>query len=283
VSASAIDRSYQDAGPAPPRSESDHSIELSPRLVSQAQGLRSDDHGTVLMAHALGWLARMVPTSLALFYTVDGRTLKFTGDVIAAGTMHAPAFDLEWHLRRYRERYHAVDPFAPRRFAGSGVSVVDLAELDGVQPACSPYVGDYLRALGVCGQTTVFLRRKGRIIAGVDLLRTPEDPELGAHHISLVRGTHALLEHAYVCATGAPTAAGHKPAVVSLALSRRELEVARLVADGASNTEVALALAISVATVKKHLIHVFEKLHVRSRSQLGAVLRADYDREPAAS
>lgn len=50
------------------------------------------------------------------------------------------------------------------------------------------------------------------------------------------------------------------------ALSAREAEVLRLVARGASNREAADALFISEATVKTHLIHVFQKLGVADRT-----------------
>lgn len=55
-------------------------------------------------------------------------------------------------------------------------------------------------------------------------------------------------------------------------LSARELEVLRQVSHGRSNREVAKALFLSEATVKTHLVHVFEKLGVDSRT--GAVARA---------
>lgn len=56
------------------------------------------------------------------------------------------------------------------------------------------------------------------------------------------------------------------------ALSPREREVLALVAEGRSNPEIARALHIGEATVKTHLLHVFEKLHVRDRTR--AVTRA---------
>jgi len=56
------------------------------------------------------------------------------------------------------------------------------------------------------------------------------------------------------------------------ALSPRELDVLRLVADGRSNPEIARTLHIGEATVKTHLIHVFEKLGVNDRTR--AVTRA---------
>lgn len=49
-------------------------------------------------------------------------------------------------------------------------------------------------------------------------------------------------------------------------LSARELEVLALVARGASNKEIARTLHLSEATVKSHLIHLFEKLGVSDRT-----------------
>lgn len=49
-------------------------------------------------------------------------------------------------------------------------------------------------------------------------------------------------------------------------LSAREVEVLTLVAQGKNNREVGHALHISMATVKTHLIHIFEKLDVNDRT-----------------
>ncbi|MGP3775049.1 response regulator [Streptomyces sp. SDT5-1] len=59
------------------------------------------------------------------------------------------------------------------------------------------------------------------------------------------------------------------------ALSRRELEVLRHVRDGLSNAEIARALFLSQATVKSHLVHIYAKLGVDSRT--AAVARATRD------
>ena len=57
-------------------------------------------------------------------------------------------------------------------------------------------------------------------------------------------------------------------------LSERERQVARLVAGGASNREVAERLAISERTAKAHLTSIFEKLEVRDRLQLALRVNA---------
>ncbi|HYK53140.1 MAG TPA: helix-turn-helix transcriptional regulator [Candidatus Eremiobacteraceae bacterium] len=51
-------------------------------------------------------------------------------------------------------------------------------------------------------------------------------------------------------------------------LSPREREVAELVAEGLKNTEIAKRLDVGKKTVEKHIASVFDKLGLRSRSQL---------------
>lgn len=56
-------------------------------------------------------------------------------------------------------------------------------------------------------------------------------------------------------------------------LTERELDVLRLLDTGASNREIAKALFVTEATVKTHLVHVFDKLGVDSRARAVAVAR----------
>ena len=56
-------------------------------------------------------------------------------------------------------------------------------------------------------------------------------------------------------------------------LSAREIEVARLVASGLSNNEVAEKLGVSYFTARNHVERVLNKLGVGNRSRVGAVLR----------
>ena len=58
-------------------------------------------------------------------------------------------------------------------------------------------------------------------------------------------------------------------------LSPREVEILELIATGATNREVAKRLFISESTVKTHLVHLYEKLGVASRT---AALRVARDR-----
>jgi len=53
-------------------------------------------------------------------------------------------------------------------------------------------------------------------------------------------------------------------------LSPREKEILALLAEGLSNKELGAALHISFTTVRTHLMHIYEKLHVRCRTEAAA-------------
>jgi DNA-binding NarL/FixJ family response regulator len=58
-----------------------------------------------------------------------------------------------------------------------------------------------------------------------------------------------------------------KPASEIEGLSARELEILRLLAKGYRYKEIADQLSISIGTVRTHVSHVYEKLHVNSRTE----------------
>jgi DNA-binding NarL/FixJ family response regulator len=53
-------------------------------------------------------------------------------------------------------------------------------------------------------------------------------------------------------------------------LSTREMEILALVAEGCPNKEIAARLGISSGTVRTHLMHIYEKLHVHCRTEAAA-------------
>jgi DNA-binding NarL/FixJ family response regulator len=63
-------------------------------------------------------------------------------------------------------------------------------------------------------------------------------------------------------------------------LSKRETQIVQLVAKGLANKEIAADLGISVETVRVHLKHIYEKLHVRSRTEAAMKYRDSLERQP---
>ncbi|HEV7678818.1 MAG TPA: helix-turn-helix transcriptional regulator [Candidatus Dormibacteraeota bacterium] len=72
-------------------------------------------------------------------------------------------------------------------------------------------------------------------------------------------------------------------AAETVALSPREREIARLVAEGHANKTIASSLHISAWTVNTHLRRVFAKLGVSSRTAMVARLGAPEPSTPAAT
>jgi DNA-binding NarL/FixJ family response regulator len=54
-------------------------------------------------------------------------------------------------------------------------------------------------------------------------------------------------------------------------LTAHELQVALVVANGATNREAAAALFLSPKTIEFHLAHIYRKLGVRTRTELAGV------------
>jgi predicted ATPase/DNA-binding CsgD family transcriptional regulator len=71
-------------------------------------------------------------------------------------------------------------------------------------------------------------------------------------------------------APAAPPAEGAAAGTDGKALTRREREIADLVADGLGNREIAERLYLSKRTVDSHMEHIFTKLGFTSRTQLAA-------------
>ncbi|MBV8644571.1 MAG: AAA family ATPase [Candidatus Eremiobacteraeota bacterium] len=95
-----------------------------------------------------------------------------------------------------------------------------------------------------------------RAIGALRHLPNANGTSLANHHTSATNGTPA------------PNAAS------PLTLTPRELEVARFVAAGYANSEIAGALAISERTVESHVTSIFTRLAIHSRAQIGAYVAA---------
>ena len=121
-----------------------------------------------------------------------------------------------------------------------------------------------------------YLRREGRRTTARSHLRSALDvfERLGA-------AAWAERARAELRASG-ETARKRGPSALDQ-LTPQELQITRLVAEGATNKEVAARLFLSPRTIDYHLRKVFSKLGISSRSQLiRAGLESDAQREAGA-
>ena len=140
-----------------------------------------------------------------------------------------------------------------------------LVVLDVSLPGCSGYevcrrlremLGQTIGIVFVSGERTESLDHvAGLLIGADDYVAKPFQPD------ELVARVRAVLRR------GAHEAAPRQAS----GLTRRELEVLRLLASGQAQAEIASELVISTMTVGTHIEHIFAKLEVRSRAQAVAL------------
>lgn len=70
----------------------------------------------------------------------------------------------------------------------------------------------------------------------------------------------------------AALSAGRAPQAIASALTPRECEILPLIEQGLSNKEIAKRLQVETTTVKNHIHNMLEKLHVRRRGEIAALL-----------
>jgi len=108
----------------------------------------------------------------------------------------------------------------------------------------------------------------GSLLRRVGRRRTAKAQLESARHRLEVMGAQPLLARCEAELTGAGMRPVHRTTDHRNLLTSQELAVARLVADGMTNRQVAGQLFISPRTVDYHLVHVYGKIGVSSRSQL---------------
>jgi DNA-binding NarL/FixJ family response regulator len=145
---------------------------------------------------------------------------------------------------------------------------INLGQMSGV--ACTYLLKQVLPELQIV-MLTVYDDRKQIFEAletgasGYLLKRTPAAEILKAieevHHGGAPMSSYIARQVVQSFARGT---AGRTP---DLALSAREKEVLALVAKGYINKEIASMLSLSEDTVRGYLKHIYEKLHVRSRTE----------------
>ncbi|EIG62143.1 LuxR C-terminal-related transcriptional regulator [Bradyrhizobium sp. WSM1253] len=214
---------------------------------------RSDPATTQAVQFARG----ILEGAATVFYEVDSN-LNLNRFVLSSGVPSG------FH-DQYLAGMNRLDPLHPRSATNQ-----PIARLSVVIGRCATKEALTFRTFaGQCGIADIiefFFRRNDRIVAGMSVLwgsgcRIPD----GAMNIA--EKIHDYLEFNLTrCLAPSPD----EPA--RYGLTSRELEVIDLLCCGRTNREIGECLNIGLATVKTHLIHIFEKLGVETRSAVVALM-----------
>ncbi|OPA90999.1 helix-turn-helix transcriptional regulator [Pseudomonas fluorescens] len=206
--------------------------------------------------HCLQAFTQLVPASQAAFYCVDrhlqARDFRLLG---MSGEMH----------RDYLDNYRQFDPLQPRNCLSTGLAVVPLGLAMARQPLRdSRRYRDFLARYGVVDVVEIVAHRADQPQAAISLLRTAEQGVFTLEQLAQLNALQVMLQMAV---------ANMQPADDGLAgLTPKERQIAWLLRQGASNKQLAQALDVGLPTIKTHLIHLFRKTGVSSRTELVAAL-----------
>jgi len=177
-------------------------------------------------------------------------------------------------LDRYADAFRELDSLEAQATAtGIGWAAAVAARGRGLLAAEEQYPADFAQAIELHGEHDLYELGRTLLCFG----RRLRHSRRRAQARTQLRGALAAFEavgaqlwadqtRAELRATGETTTA--QPAVPAVSLTPQELHVALRVASGATNKEAAAGLFISAKTVEFHLSNIYQKLGLRSRTEL---------------
>ncbi|MEN3346765.1 MAG: hypothetical protein V7632_400 [Bradyrhizobium sp.] len=195
--------------------------------------------------------------SATAFYEVDGN-LNLNRFVLSSGV---PA---GFH-DQYLAGMNRLDPLHPRSASNQPFARLSVA-IDRCPTAEAATYRSFAGQCGIVDMIEFFFRRNDRIVAGMSVL-WGEGCKIPDGSMNIAEKIHDYLE--FNLTSRLSSASDEAP---RYGLTAREMEVIELLCCGRTNREISECLNIGLATVKTHLIHIFEKLGVETRSAVVALM-----------
>jgi DNA-binding CsgD family transcriptional regulator len=171
----------------------------------------------------------------------------------------------------YEEHFAALDPLSPARCLAEDRWVATLRQMLAPQdPEHQAYQTQFMQRHGIVDALEIFLKSDADIILGCSLLRHGEVAEFSRQDIKNAEALRTLGNFALSRAFPQRRASVEMILERFPALTAREATMVQLVAAGLSNKQLCRELDISLPTVKTHLLNVFRKMDVASRTELAA-------------
>jgi DNA-binding CsgD family transcriptional regulator len=227
---------------------------------------RRDDPGEAMPWAVVDGLLRLVPSQGLLFNEISLReqqpvimqaSMEGGPRGVGFGPEDKPPYPEYWLHRQH---------FRPSRHFDYGEDFVSVLRFSDFYTSSelknTPFFAEYIRPTGMLYSVHVPLPAPAGRIRRISLSRDA-GPDFSERDLLILRLLRPHLHEVYLDAErrrrGVPR------------LSRRERELLRLVAQGYSNADIAQTLFISVATVRKHMEHIFDRTGVRTRAAAAAV------------
>jgi DNA-binding CsgD family transcriptional regulator len=215
-------------------------------------------------------------------------TFQLLGDALGATRLVFYSVDEEQNLhnfvcsrvpadfiRSYVREMYAVDPLHVRRIQSPDERVARMDEACKHTPL--PDLREYqafLHRFDVVETIDFIFRCENEIKAGLSVMWTQHDRPPTPSLFQLADTLHRYIEFNLADHLTPSRDEPRARAIRLFHLTPREAEVADLLCCGRTNADIAACLGIGLATVKTHLIHIFEKTGVENRSGLVARLAA---------
>jgi len=159
------------------------------------------------------------------------------------------------------------DPLHPASLAAQKLSFVSVFDRRLTCASESRRIyWNFLSSFGARDAAEMIFRVGGRAIAGMSLVWVGREGLRADRHLG--ESVQSYIEFNLTTQYGALPSNPPAESTPDLSLTERELEIVQLVCHGLTNARIAERLSIGLATVKTHLLHVFEKLGVRTRAEL---------------
>lgn len=177
--------------------------------------------------------------------------------------------------RDYEKYFCTFDPLSPARCLSQDQWVTTLGKmLSPLVPEHAIYQSQFMQRHGIVDALEIFLTSDADIILGCSLLRHGEAHEFSQHDIDIAQALRTLGNFSLTRTFPRRQASIDMIIKRFPALTAREATMVQLVAAGLSNKQLCRELDISLPTVKTHLLSVFRKMGIRSRTELVAKVLA---------
>lgn len=232
---------------------------LSPRPLRQPESGPAASEFAQFGAQTASFVSQVLGAEWSCFYRIDAHSQPFGFQVHRT----------PWALREAYLKHNIAraDPLHPACLADQQIRFLSLADsrVSGPVQVRRNY-WNFLSAFGTRDAAEMIFRVHGRAVAGLSLLWVGKSGAGAQRQQGEAMQTYVEFN----LAAHLRTAPSHSSSDTDsrLGLTGRELEIVQLLCDGLTNIQIAARLSIGVATVKTHLLHVFEKLGVQSRVAL---------------